>query len=193
MKSLSLFRQTSNPNLQLEREWTLWFDSPHLHKTYKEVIDLFAWKQNLEEVSTFSTIGNFWGTYNNTLGPDEIWYKSAYYLFTSNTAPHCLDLNNQDGVTIHFSISSENMSSESINSAWLYTILSFLGGSIKYAKYVNGISIKKHKNYYELVLWLSVNDDVISNFYIETFNELYKKKELEILGSYKLTLDDKFC
>lgn len=185
----------TSDDLYLKREWSLWFDSPEFHTSYNETIYPLSWKQNIKKIYTIDTIQNFWGVYNNIIDVENLHYKSAYYLFVNNTEPHCLDLNNQNGITIHFVINSSTTlnSSTNLNTAWLYTILSFVGENIKYSKYLNGVSIKKHKHYCEIVLWLKTNDEKINTYFVDHFAHLYKDKEVDLQNTYKLTFEEQLA
>ncbi len=158
--------------LPLNREWTLWFDSPNLHKSYKEYSRELSWKQNLCCVYKINSIPTFWQTYNNITEPNNMCYKSAYYLFVSNTAPHSMDINNLNGTTLCFNILKGN----NLNNIWLRTVLLFLGENIKYSEYINGISLKKNKKQYELTLWTKTKNPDICNFFINYFTRKYNEE-----------------
>jgi hypothetical protein len=182
------YKEISENDLLLQRDWTLWFDAPNLHTTYEATINPLAWKQNINKVYTFNNIANFWRLYSNIINPEEMWYRSAYYLFVDNTDPHCLDLNNQNGITLHFILSNES----DITTAWLHTMLTLISESMEYIEYANGISLKKHKNFHELTLWLKINDDELTEFLTTQFTKLYEKNEIKVTNTYTLTLAQKF-
>ncbi len=165
----------------LRESWTLWYDSAGFHKTYAETRHPIEWKQNIKEVYTFDSLENFYRLYNNIEEPMGIWYKSSYHIFLKGVAPHCLDLNNQDGITIHYLIEP----SADLDEAWLQTILTIISG--KYDN-INGISIQKCKNYYELIIWMRTRDDS----YMSDFKKIYDDFKLNIKYIYTLTLEEKF-
>ncbi len=182
---------------KLKRAWTLWFDSPEMHNYYAETIDPRSWKQNIDNVCTFDTIENFWRLYNNIVGPNELGYRNAYYIFEKGTAPHCLDLNNQNGVTLHYALPLNNK----VEDAWLLTIMLMFKEKINHRKgkqliltnYLNGASLKRHKDCFELTLWLRVDCKKLNDILIAYLGKVYADRGISPINHYILTLSDKFA
>ncbi len=164
--------------LPLKRTWNLWFDSPHLHKNYKNYLDASSWKKSLNHVYDINSIQTFWQTYNNIMSPSEMWYKSAYYLFAEGCYPS--DMSHFDRPLISFII-PEDLDQDN---SWLYIILSVIGEHIPYNHDVYGISFIKHKKYGELILWVDIYDKTNIEIIIQHCIEMLKKKDILIFINY---------
>lgn len=174
--------------IPLKRKWQLWFDSPSFHATYADSIDPIAWKRNIESICSFNDIKAFWNTYNYIEEPTGLCYKCSYYLFEDIVEPHYMDICNEGGITIHFIFDEENA-----NNGWLYTILSMISENTRYADEVNGVSVKKHKSWYEVTVWLAVADQNRVDYYISFLTKLYSDKGIALQNHYTLTTDQKVC
>lgn len=163
--------------LPLRREWNLWFDSPHLHETYESYSDIYLWAKNLNNVHMIDSVQTFWRIYNNIIEPAEMWYKSAYYLFSTSNDNH-LNLSDPAWVTINFVIHVETDQ----NDAWSYVLVSILGEGVKHSNFIEGISFMKCKEHSELILWTKEHDDLTIGFLIEHFIKAFEKKGLSLLA-----------
>jgi len=56
-----------------------------------------SWDQNLQKVSTFETVEEFWATFNHVKPPSAIDSNSTYYLFEYNVKPAWEDPANKNG------------------------------------------------------------------------------------------------
>lgn len=72
----------------LQHEWTLWYYEPD--KTKK-------WEENLNLVSTFSTVEDFWSLFTHIKQPTEVKVGSDYSLFKDNIRPMWEDDRNRNG------------------------------------------------------------------------------------------------
>jgi hypothetical protein len=160
-------------NALLERKWILWFDSPSLHKQYKDTQDPFKWVKNIDKICTLTSTNDLWSINDLILKPSNMWYRSAYYLFTEGTSPHVKDINFADGAGIYISINID----ADIDTIWMHIILSFIEETILHTSYVNGISIKKSKNSYDIMIWVRVNSEEINKYFIDYFTNYSENKQ----------------
>lgn len=72
----------------LQHEWTLWYYEPDKSK---------KWEENLNLVSTFSTVEDFWSLFTHIKQPTEVKVGSDYSLFKDGIRPMWEDQRNRDG------------------------------------------------------------------------------------------------
>jgi hypothetical protein len=155
-----------NKTYPLRRKWNLWFDSFHMHKSYKDLLDQDIWINNIYNVYIIDNAHDFWILYNNTIDPSNMWQNSSYYYFTDGYPK----LN--DNAEINFKI----LKNQDINNIWLTIILSIIGESIKYSNYIKGVSIHCMKNYYNINIFLyEINNDNITLDIRSNLESLFEK------------------
>lgn len=72
----------------LQHSWTLWYYEPDRNKT---------WEDNQNQVSTFTTVEDFWSLFTHIKQPSEVKIGSDYSLFKENIRPMWEDKANKNG------------------------------------------------------------------------------------------------
>ncbi len=72
----------------LQHSWTLWYLEPDRSK---------SWELNLNKVSTFNTVEDFWSLFNHIKQPSEVKMGSDYSLFKEGVRPMWEDPANKQG------------------------------------------------------------------------------------------------
>uniref|UniRef100_A0A182SAH8 eIF-4F 25 kDa subunit n=1 Tax=Anopheles maculatus TaxID=74869 RepID=A0A182SAH8_9DIPT len=108
----------------LQHTWTLW---------YLEADRSKAWTDSMNEVTSFSTVEDFWSLYNHIRGPSEIKVGGDYMLFKSHIRPMWEDESNKHGgrwtLTIHKNLSDKY---------WLDTVLCLIGEAFECSDQICG-------------------------------------------------------
>ncbi|KAK9702850.1 eukaryotic translation initiation factor 4E [Basidiobolus ranarum] len=149
---VTVFSDPVNFNVKhpLNNAWTLWYDNPG-KKTSQS-----SWSQNLKEVVTFSTVEDFWGTYNNVVNVHDLTPGSNYHLFKEGIKPMWEDAANEQGGK--WVIQFPKKTGEEINNLWLYAILCCIGETFLYEDQISGAVASVRKGFYRLSLWTRTSD-----------------------------------
>ncbi|ORY06598.1 eukaryotic translation initiation factor 4E [Basidiobolus meristosporus CBS 931.73] len=149
---VTVFTDPVNFNVKhpLNNAWTLWYDNPGKKTNHS------SWSQNLKEVVTFSTVEDFWGTYNNVVRVSDLTSGSNYHLFKEGIRPMWEDAANEQGGK--WVIQFPKKTGEEINNLWLYTILCCIGETFSYENEVTGAVASARKSFYRLSLWTRTSD-----------------------------------
>ncbi|GAA5990587.1 hypothetical protein JCM11641_007795 [Rhodosporidiobolus odoratus] len=101
--------------------WTLWFDSA------SRQVKAQSWDDALTEVSTVSSVEEFWGLYNNIVAPSVLSSSNSnYYLFKKGVKPAWEDPANEQGGKWAVQL-PRGKYTESVDMMWLNTMLAAIG------------------------------------------------------------------
>lgn len=167
-------------NTQLNRNWTLFFHAKDKTKNYDD---------NTIFIININTIKDFWGTFNNTPKPSELFYDgkilkglklngtiyvpNAFSFFEKGVKPSWDDPNNIYGA--EWSIRKFN-ELEEISNMWMIALTDLLSESFKYSQHIKGIRIVDStlpgKPMYRLEYWFDSLEfsEQISSYIKSLFN-----------------------
>eukprot|EP01063_Lacrimia_lanifica_P026740 TRINITY_DN3653_c0_g1_i1.p2 TRINITY_DN3653_c0_g1~~TRINITY_DN3653_c0_g1_i1.p2 ORF type:complete len:181 (+),score=79.29 TRINITY_DN3653_c0_g1_i1:54-596(+) len=103
----------------LEHKWTMWYDSR------KTAVDTGRWEDNLQKVSDFAAVEDFWSIYNHIKRPNALEYGANYHVFKSGIKPMWEDEANKVGG--RFILSGTKKDSDRLNDMWELLLLSMIG------------------------------------------------------------------
>lgn len=162
-------------SLELNDEWTLWFDNPKLAAPGVD------WKDNLKTLGTFKTVPDFWRVYNNVLPPSMIQASSNYSIFRKGILPAWEHPANLDGGKFVLTLpkpknNNQNNSQKNqgggvhggtkdvpkLDEYWLFTILAVLGETMDATgDQVCGAVVSNRKSQDRIALWLKTGDQAV--------------------------------
>lgn len=146
----------SNPakkeDLPLHDRWTLWFDNPRIAPPGSD------WKENLKQIATVHSIGDFWQVFNNVKPASEIGTTSNYSIFREGIDPSWEDPANENGGKFVFEIPKKDSRNPRFDRYWLYTVLACIGETLSASCEVNGAVVSLRKNQDKIALWLKCDD-----------------------------------
>lgn len=123
----------------LQHTWTLW---------YLEADRSKAWTDSMNEVTSFSTVEDFWSLYNHIRGPSEIKVGGDYMLFKSHIRPMWEDESNKHGgrwtLTIHKNLSDKY---------WLDTVLCLIGEAFECSDQICGAIVNVRQRIDKISIW----------------------------------------
>jgi len=105
----------------LENKWVLWYDSRRLHANANDK----NWMDTLQIVATFSTVEDFWSTYNHIKRPGDLEYGANYHMFKDKIKPMWEDDANKKGGKWVVTLSKEDAAR--IDDLWELLLLSMIG------------------------------------------------------------------
>lgn len=100
----------------LQFTWTLW---------YQEMDRSKNWEDTLNEVTSFSTVEDFWSLYNHIKSPSDIKAGSDYSLFKTGVRPMWEDEGNKRGGRWMLNINRGQR--QDLDKYWLDTVRHFWG------------------------------------------------------------------
>jgi len=144
---------TDIPKTPLQNSWTLWYDNPRMQKADE------SWLDNLKNISTFSSVEDFWSCYNNVLPASKTSPNSNYHLFKDGVVPMWEDEGNKKGGKWIISIPKADRASGKVDEWWLYTCLALIGETLdKSGLEVCGAVVSIRKSQDRLALWVRGTD-----------------------------------
>jgi len=130
----------------LHNRWTLWFDSPKKKTTQA------AWLNTVKAISTFDTVEDFWGLYNNVYPPSGMGSGSNYHLFMEGVEPAWEDPANKNGGKWIYTLPNKANSKENLDKLWLFSLLAVIGEAFAEGEICGCVvSIRRAQN--RLSLW----------------------------------------
>eukprot|EP01004_Peranema_trichophorum_P008564 NODE_7318_length_790_cov_225.023988_g6709_i0.p1 GENE.NODE_7318_length_790_cov_225.023988_g6709_i0~~NODE_7318_length_790_cov_225.023988_g6709_i0.p1 ORF type:complete len:201 (-),score=26.98 NODE_7318_length_790_cov_225.023988_g6709_i0:127-729(-) len=105
----------------LENSWVIWYDSRRLHQQGNPN----DWFSNLQTVSIFNTVEDFWSTYNHIKRPNDLEFGANYHMFIQNVKPMWEDDANKRGGKWVINISKED--GQRLDELWELLLLSIVG------------------------------------------------------------------
>jgi len=158
----------------LYAKWTLYFDSPQsklLPKTPSSApgtpgVAHGGWMEDIRKVVEFSSVEEFWGTYNNIVAPSQLPIKANYYLFKDGIMPAWEDPENKNGGKWSVQVPKDK-SRGVIDKMWLYTMLAAIGETYetplptkeepnpvpKDSNLVTGVLMSCRGSFYRISIW----------------------------------------
>eukprot|EP01094_Clydonella_sp_ATCC50884_P011150 TRINITY_DN2094_c0_g1_i1.p1 TRINITY_DN2094_c0_g1~~TRINITY_DN2094_c0_g1_i1.p1 ORF type:complete len:229 (-),score=60.56 TRINITY_DN2094_c0_g1_i1:37-684(-) len=142
----------TNVKHPLEHSWTLWYD--HVVKKVSQA----SWGDHLKVISTFATVEDFWGVYNNVAKPSEVASGSNFSLFKSGIEPKWEDVANASGGKWIIVLPAKSRG-EAIDRLWLYTMLALIGEAFDEASNeICGAVVSIRSKQDKIALWTRHSD-----------------------------------
>eukprot|EP00163_Fabomonas_tropica_P016150 TRINITY_DN290_c0_g1_i8.p1 TRINITY_DN290_c0_g1~~TRINITY_DN290_c0_g1_i8.p1 ORF type:complete len:327 (-),score=114.64 TRINITY_DN290_c0_g1_i8:107-1087(-) len=121
----------------LQNTWNLFYDNPGRKITQE------AWGEQLHSIRKFTTVEDFWCTFNNVQPPSQLISGSNYHLFKDGIKPAWEDPHNQKGgkwiVTIPRARKAE------VDTFWLNAVLTCIGEGFTDSDAVCGVVVSLRK------------------------------------------------
>ncbi|KAF6205211.1 hypothetical protein GE061_019378 [Apolygus lucorum] len=133
----------------LHNTWVLWYYDNDRKK---------SWAENLKEITSFSTVEDFWSLYNHIKAASELKPGSDYSLFKKGIRPMWEDDANKQGG--RWLISLEKRQREiDLDNCWLEIMLCMIGESFEgNADEVNGATVNVRPKVDKIGLWTADAD-----------------------------------
>jgi|Transcript_61220 translation initiation factor 4E len=109
-----------NDKHPLENTWVIWYDSRRLHQQNPN-----DWFGNLQTVAIFSTVEDFWSTYNHIKRPNDLEFGANYHMFKHGVKPMWEDSANEKGGKWVMTLQKEDASR--MDDLWELLLLSMIG------------------------------------------------------------------
>uniref|UniRef100_A0A182WX33 eIF-4F 25 kDa subunit n=1 Tax=Anopheles quadriannulatus TaxID=34691 RepID=A0A182WX33_ANOQN len=129
----------------LQHTWTLW---------YLEVDRTKKWTDSMNEVTSFSTVEDFWSLFNHIRGPSEIKVGGDYMLFKSHIRPMWEDDANKHGG--RWTISMNKRLSDK---CWLDTVLCLIGETFEHSDQICGATVNVRQKIDKISIWTADYDN----------------------------------
>ncbi|XP_050075536.1 eukaryotic translation initiation factor 4E1 [Anopheles maculipalpis] len=143
----------------LQHTWTLW---------YLEADRTKSWTDSMNEVTSFSTVEDFWSLYNHIRGPSEIKVGGDYMLFKSHIRPMWEDEANKHGgrwtLTIHKHLSDKY---------WLDTVLCLIGEAFECSDQICGAIVNVRQRIDKISIWTANYENRAAVMHI---GKIYKER-----------------
>ncbi|XP_052862437.1 eukaryotic translation initiation factor 4E1-like [Anopheles cruzii] len=145
----------------LQHTWTLW---------YLELDRLKTWADSMNEVTSFSTVEDFWSLYNHIRGPSEIKVGGDYMLFKSHIRPMW-----EDEANIRGGRWTVSMNKHLSDKYWLDTVLCLIGEAFEYSDEICGAIVNVRQKIDKISIW--------------TANSQHREAVMDIGRTYKERLN----
>lgn len=129
----------------LQRAWTMWYDNPGGRSNPKN------WFENIKRIITFSTVEEFWCTFNNIMPPSRLQNGSNYHLFTDSINPMWEDENNRHGGK--WVVVFPKGRREVIDEYWLHILLALIGENFEDIDEICGAVASLRKSQSKIAIW----------------------------------------
>lgn len=126
----------------LQFTWTLW---------YQEMDRSKNWEDTLNEVTSFSTVEDFWSLYNHIKSPSDIKAGSDYSLFKTGVRPMWEDEGNKRGGRWMLNINRGQR--QDLDKYWLDTILCLIGEAFECADEICGAVVNVRPKGDKIAIW----------------------------------------
>lgn len=145
----SIPRGIRKPQHPLKSSWTFWFSAGNKH---------LSWEQNQVEISTVSTIEQFWLVINQLRSPSNIPKGYTYSVFRAGVLPDWEDQGNIKGGRWMVTC-SEVEKEDKFDSWWLDLLYMIIGEHIdEFAGLVNGVEACVRKKGDRVEVWVKEDD-----------------------------------
>lgn len=154
MSNVKLAAQNEKPEVhRLGHKWTLWYDNPN----GKQRMNLYG--QTLKPILTFDTVEDFWCLYDNIRSPSKLQPNATYYVFKDTVEPRWEDSTCKDGGCWSANIPKGPGSKETLDTWWLYAVLSCLGEQYDDIEDICGVAVKNRRSQERIELWSRAGAD----------------------------------
>lgn len=126
----------------LQFTWTLWYQEPDRSK---------SWEESLNEVTSFSTVEDFWSLYNHIKSPADIRTGSDYSLFKTGVRPMWEDEGNKRGG--RWMVNIPRSQRQDLDKYWLDTILCLIGEAFDTADEICGAVVNVRPKVDKIAIW----------------------------------------
>jgi translation initiation factor 4E len=147
----------------LENSWVIWYDSRRLHQQNPK-----DWFGNLQTVAIFSTVEDFWSTYNHIKRPSDLEFGSNYHMFKQGVKPMWEDpVNEKGGKWVMTLAAKEDVNR--LDEMWELLLLSMIGeylddGSADSGKdtqsQICGAVLSRRKQGPRISVWTRTQDNI---------------------------------
>ena len=112
----------------LEFSWTFWYFTPNPGK---------SWRDNLEKVTTVSTVEDFWSVINWISVPSEMKVGADFSMFKEGIYPDWSDVHNEDGGRYVVKFTKEE-----IDEYWIEMLMSVIGQNVGEEDSIEKVKLK---------------------------------------------------
>ncbi|XP_058832346.1 eukaryotic translation initiation factor 4E-like isoform X1 [Topomyia yanbarensis] len=126
----------------LQFTWTLWYLEPDRSK---------SWEDTLNEVTSFSTVEDFWSLYNHIKSPSDVKVGSDYCLFKAGIRPMWEDEANKRGG--RWMVNVPRGQRQDLDKYWLDTILCLIGEAFESADEICGAVVNVRPKIDKIAIW----------------------------------------
>jgi len=141
--TLDLALDTKHP---LQNQWTLW---------YYKIDRSKSWEDNQREVTTFSTVEDFWALYNHIEFASKLQPGCDYSLFKTGVRPMWEDQKNYEGGRWLITI-DKRLRSSCLDSFWLEIMMCLIGEAFgEFGNAVNGAVVNVRMKGDKIAVWLA--------------------------------------
>eukprot|EP00747_Dinoflagellata_sp_TGD_P106625 gnl/TRDRNA2_/TRDRNA2_169902_c0_seq1.p1 gnl/TRDRNA2_/TRDRNA2_169902_c0~~gnl/TRDRNA2_/TRDRNA2_169902_c0_seq1.p1 ORF type:complete len:209 (-),score=0.63 gnl/TRDRNA2_/TRDRNA2_169902_c0_seq1:63-689(-) len=139
-----------NSKHNLERKWTMWFDSVDKKTRQSQEI----WGTTLQSLYTFETIEEFWCLLNNMVPAGELPDGTDLCCFSKGIQPKWEDPSCITGGEWRYQIDINcAYSIHSINDVWIKTLLACIGEHFDESEKILGLALHLRKDVAKFFLW----------------------------------------
>ncbi|CAH1644569.1 unnamed protein product [Spodoptera littoralis] len=129
----------------LRDEWTFWL----------LMGDKKNWEDNLEKLTSFNTVEDYWCLYHHMKVPSELKLGQDYMIFKKGIQPMWEDPHNKKGG--RWLIMLDRMTSAHMDSIWADTVLILIGATLEHTDDICGVVVNvRDKN--KISVWMKTND-----------------------------------
>ena len=134
----------------LQNQWSMWYYKADRAKT---------WEENQKEVTTFSTVEDFWSLYNHMEFASKLTVGCDYSLFKSGIMPMWEDPQNKDGGRWLISV-EKRFRGVYLDTFWLEIMMCLIGEAFsEFGDIVNGAVVNVRHKGDKISLWLTESED----------------------------------
>jgi len=145
--------QNNRATTDLHNCWTLWYDNPRLAPADT------PWRDQLVNLGTFRTAGEFWSIFNNVRAPSNLALNSNFHLFKEGVVPMWEDPANKDGGKFVLTVPKKDSKAGKTHEWWLYTVLAAIGETMDASgEEICGVVVSIRKSQDRIALWLKSCD-----------------------------------
>ncbi|XP_037036033.1 eukaryotic translation initiation factor 4E1-like [Bradysia coprophila] len=136
----------------LQDQWTLWFLQYERNK---------SWEDLQNRVITFDTVEDFWSLYDHIKDASVLGDLNDYSVFKGDIRPMWEDAANKRGGRWVLNAFRQR---HELDNLWLSTLLYMIGGTSKYASYINGAVVNVRSRGDKIAIWVGdCHDTAILN------------------------------
>lgn len=136
----------------LQNVWSLWYLESDHNKT---------WEEQLNEITSFDTVEDFWSLYNHIKAASDIKAGSDYSLFKQGIKPMWEDEANIRGGRWMISLSKQQRFTD-LNTLWLDVILCLIGEAFEHAEEVCGAVVNIRHRGDKISIWTANGNNQVA-------------------------------
>ena len=155
----------------LQNQWTLWFDVPEKSggdkRGGRKPKPSDNWMDNVQNVNTFGTVEDFWGTYNNTPPCSSLPDRGNFHMFKKDVLPMWEDKANKLGGKWTFKVTKHGVLPAAsggkriqLGQLWETTLAAMVGELLEDEGDVRGAVVSVRRGADRLSLWTATASNI---------------------------------